>query len=97
MNTYSPGAGVDLDYEFRDPNDVLVDPSTATLEVMDADGAVTTYFLTDATRLSVGVYRLTIVIANVPGRWHYRGVGTGNVRCATPDHAFFVEATRFTV
>lgn len=98
MNSYASGSGVDLDFTFRDRNNALADPATADLDVEDASGTVTRYALTDATRLSQGVYRLTVVVNNVTGqteRWYYRGKGTGGLLCATPDLAFLVEATRF--
>lgn len=95
MNTYAPGAGVDLYFYFRDENGALADPSAATFEVEKADGAVQSFDLAAATHDSLGVYRLRVVVDNTPGRWYYRGVGTGNLVCATLDQSFYVEATRF--
>lgn len=95
MNTYAPGSEVDLDFTFRDKSGALADPTTATFYVEQADGTVTTYALNQATRLSTGVYELTIVTTNVPGRWYYRGQGTSGLVCSTLDEAFLVEATRF--
>lgn len=95
MNTYAPGAGVDLFFYFRDATGALSDATAATLEVEKADGTIQSYALVAATHVSLGVYKLRIVVDNTPGRWYYRGVGTGNLICATLDQSFYVERTRF--
>jgi len=92
---YAKGAGVVLTFTFEDANGTPTDPSSAYVQVMAPDGTVTEYTLSELTAGATGVYTLEVVLDQT-GRWFYRAVGDGDLKCATPDVPLVVTQTHFT-
>ena len=77
MNEYNYGATVTLRCDFK-VNDVLTDPTTATLTVTTPSGVSTsyTYAAATVTKDAVGQYSKALA-SSEPGEWVYTFTGTG--------------------
>lgn len=91
MSGYTVGQGVTIRMEFRNGNS-LVDPDTVTLRVKQPDGTQSEFTFADdeIERTEQGVYERAL-IADIPGKWLYKAVGTG-VDSAAADYKYFVVA-----
>lgn len=70
--------------EFLDENDVPTDPTTVSLEVLDASGNTDTYtYPASLTRDSAGNFSKDIE-CDEPGRWHGRWISTGDAAGGEP-------------
>lgn len=86
-DAYEVGETVGLQVTFGSPDDP-VDPTRVMVRVMDPAGrhAELTYGVDEAlSRPEPGTYRLAVV-AEIPGRWRYRFVGTGRRQGAFDGH-----------
>lgn len=75
----------------------LTDPTEAEIRVMDPEGTITSYLLSDddpiVTRVSLGVYRAVFPLT-MSGRWRIRWVASGDLIDETED-TFLVKHTSF--
>ena len=78
MSVYKFGSVVRVEATFKDPDDVLTNPTAVTLRVRDTIGAITTYAKIRLTNPSVGVWFKDLTLNQV-GFWQFWFVGAGGV------------------
>ena len=76
---YDVGDRLQLECEFRDSTDILVNPGTVTASVKKPDGTTASLSTTNP---STGVFR-ALVTLDQEGKWYYRFVGTSPVEQAS--------------
>lgn len=93
--SYQLGDRIYLQGTFTGEDDALADPTAIVCKVKDPSGNVTTYTyaLAQITRVSLGVFRVSIDL-DESGTWYYRFVGTGLI-VAADETEFFVEESEF--
>lgn len=94
-NEYEIGDDITLKGTFTDATGTLTDPTTVTVKVRDAAGAITTSTLAGGTvtRASLGVFT-THFVPTMPGPHLYEFASTGPVQ-RTLTRAFSVRLTPF--
>lgn len=74
---YIEGTTVKVKAEFRNVDNVLIDPSTVNLKYKTPDGTVTTKTSPDVLNTGVGLYEIYVTLTDA-GKWAFRWEGSGN-------------------
>lgn len=91
MNEYPVGQEVEITLTFKNAQDQLIDPSSATLEILHPDKTTRDEkALADFDHVSTGIYTYTLVPDTV-GRWRYYGTGVGAQSVAAKGHFLVTE------
>jgi len=88
--SYQIGDRVEVRVTFRDSAGDLADPTLVVIKTRSGSGAEASHA---AVNESTGVYTAAVDI-DTPGRWFYRGIGTGAV-VAADEGSFMVEKSAF--
>lgn len=97
INVYNPNALIRITALFTTADGIPADPSTVTLMIKDPTGEITIkVYNTDleVLKLGTGNYQYDH-LADIPGRWYYSWLGTGDVQISA-HKSFFIRRSPFT-